>query len=319
MSGGRSLRLRTPLNPGWSLDTPRLCPVPEIAGILLTIDLLFRGQDTKLEERSMNKASAMINGHKLAYALDGDQGKPAVVLSHSLATSMEIWGYQLPLLAHRFRVLLYDLRGHGASEITGDSCTLQELASDVAALLDHLQIPRAAFVGLSIGGMVGQVFALRFPDRLSSLVLCSTGCRAEEQMILTIDERISKVRAGGLQSQVKPTLTRWFTPPFIEEAAGTMAWVSDQILSTSVDGYVGCSRAIQGLDVLDALPAIRAKTLLIPAEQDSGFPESISRKIQQKIAGAELILLKNAAHIGNVERAHAFNEILIDFLSRTLN
>ena len=97
-----------------------------------------------------------------------------------------------------------------------------------------------------------------------------------------------------------------------------MAWVSDLILSTSVEGYVSCCRAIQGLNVIDALPAIRAKTLLIPGEQDSGFPERISRTIQQRISGSELILLRNAAHLGNVEQAHAFNEILIDFLSRTL-
>src|SRR5271166_1260241 len=216
----------------------------------------------------MNKASAMINGYRLSYSQHGDRSRPAVVLCHSLATSMDLWGYQLPLLTHRFRVLLYDLRGHGVSETPSDSCTLQELASDVAALLDHLQIPRAAFVGLSIGGMIGQVFALEFPDKLSSLVLCSTGSQAGEQMKLTIDDRISKVREDGLRSQVKATLGRWFTSRFVEERPGTIAWVSDLILSTSPDGYIGCSRAIQGLNVIDALPAIRAKTLLIPGEHD---------------------------------------------------
>ena len=266
----------------------------------------------------MNKSLAMINGHKLAYSLSGDQSRPVVVLSHSLATSMEIWGYQLPMLTHRFRVLLYDLRGHGASEMPGDSCTLQELASDVAALLDHLEIPSAAFVGLSIGGMIGQVFALQFPDKLSSLVLCSTGSQAGDQMKLTIDDRISKVGEDGLRSQLQATLGRWFTSRFVEERPGTMAWVSDLILSTSPEGYIGCSRAIQSLNTIDALPAIRAKTLLIPGEHDSGFPESISRAIQQKIAGSELILLRNAAHLGNVEQAHSFNEILIDFMTRTL-
>src|ERR1700745_736910 len=216
----------------------------------------------------MHKASARINGYKLAYSQHGDQSRPVVVLSHSLATSMDIWGYQLPLLTHRFRVLLYDLPGHGLSESPNDSCTLPELASDVAALLDQLQIPRAAFVGLSIGGMIGQVFAIQFPDKLSSLVLCSTGCQADEQMKVALEDRIGKVRAGGLQSQVEPTLSRWFTSRFIQEQPVSMAWVSDLILSTSVQGYVSCCRAIQSLNVIDALPAIRAKTLLIPGEQD---------------------------------------------------
>ena len=255
---------------------------------------------------AMNKASAIINGHKLAYAQHGDQGRPVVVLSHSLATSMEVWGYQLPLLTQRFRVLLYDIRGHGGSESPGDSWTLQELASDVAALLDHLQIPRATFVGLSIGGMIGQIFALQFPEKLSSLILCSTGCQAEEPMKLALEDRINKVRAAGLQSQVEPTLARWFTPRFIEQSPGTMAWVSNLIRSTSVDGFVGCCRAIQGLNVIDSLPAIRAKTLLIPGEHDAGFPEKISRTIQQKIEGAELAAAERCGPYGKRRASSRF-------------
>lgn len=266
----------------------------------------------------MSRASATINGYKLAYRLEGNQRGPVVVLSHALATSMDIWGYQLPLLMRRFRVLLYDLRGHGGSESPGASYTLEELASDVAALLEHLEIPRAAFVGVSIGGMIGQIFALQFPDKLSSLVLCSTGSQTEQQGKNTLEDRINKVRSEGLQTQIQPTLARWFSPRFIEEAPHTMAWVSDLILSTSVEGYVGCCRAVQGLDITEALSAIQARTLLISGEQDLGFPERISRAIQQRVAGSELVVLRDAAHLGNVERAHAFNEILAGFLNRTL-
>jgi 3-oxoadipate enol-lactonase len=269
--------------------------------------------------QTMNRASATINGYKLAYRLEGDQRQPVVVLSHALATSMDIWGYQLPPLTRRFRVLLYDLRGHGASESPAVGCTLEELASDVAALLEYLEIPRAAFVGLSIGGMIGQTFALQFPDKLSSLVLCSTGSRTEEQGKNMLEDRINKVRKDGLQSQVEPTLARWFSARFMEENPHTMEWVADQILSTSVEGYVACCRAVQGLNTTEALSAIRAKTFLIPCEQDLGFPERISRAIQQRVAGSELVLLKDAAHLGNVERAHAFNEILAGFLYRTLS
>jgi 3-oxoadipate enol-lactonase len=258
---------------------------------------------------------ANINGYQLAYSLQGDRRRPTVVLSHSLATSMDMWAYQLPLLTHRYSVLLYDLRGHGRSAAPGDSYTLQELASDVEALLDHLQISRATFVGLSIGGMIGQVFALRYPSKLSGLVLCSTASRTEQQGKATIDERINTVRAEGLKSQVHSTLTRWFSPRFIEESPATTAWISDMILGTSVDGYVGCGRAIQGLDASQALSEVRAKTLIIPGELDLGFPEKTSRAIQERIANSRLILLKGAAHLGNVEQAHQFNEILLEFLS----
>jgi 3-oxoadipate enol-lactonase len=267
-------------------------------------------------EDTMTRSSATINGYEIAYSLHGDQHRPVVVLSHALATSMDIWAYQLPLLAHRFRVLLYDLRGHGRSAAPGDSYTMHALASDLGALLDHLKISRATFVGLSIGGMVGQVFALEYPDKLSGLVLCSTGSRTEQQAKATIEERINKVRAEGLKSQIPSTLARWFSSKFLEEAPATMDWVSDLILATSVDGYTGCCRALQSLDVTDALSEIQVKTLIIPGEHDLAFPERVGRAIQQKIADSTLIPLKGAAHLGNVEQPHLFNEILLDFLGR---
>jgi 3-oxoadipate enol-lactonase len=264
----------------------------------------------------MTTTSATINGYQLAYSLQGDSHRPVVVLSHALATSMEIWAYQLPLLAHRYRVLCYDLRGHGRSAAPGSSYTLEELASDVAGLLDQLQIPRATFVGLSIGGMIGQVFALQYPGKLSGLVLCSTGSRTEPQAKATIEDRIQKVRAEGIQGQVQPTLGRWFSPKFVKEYPAAVAWVADLILATSADGYAGCGRAIQGLDVTDALSAVRAKTLIIASELDLAFPEKVSRAIQERIPQSEFNLLPGAAHLGNVEKAHYFNEILLDFLDR---
>jgi 3-oxoadipate enol-lactonase len=267
-------------------------------------------------EDTMTRSSATINGYEIAYSLHGDQNRPVVVLSHALATSMDIWAYQLPLLAHRFRILLYDLRGHGRSAAPGDSYTMHELASDLAALLDYLKISRVTFVGLSIGGMVGQAFALRYPAKLSGLVLCSTGSRTEQQAKATIEERINKVRTEGLKGQVPATLTRWFSAEFMEEAPATMAWVSDLILGTSVDGYTGCARALQGLDFTEALSEVQIKTLIIPGEHDLAFPERVSRAIQQKISGSDLVLLKGAAHLGNVERPQRFNEILLDFLGR---
>lgn len=262
----------------------------------------------------MTRSYATINGFDLAYSVHGDARRPVVVLSHALATSMELWGYQIPLLASHFRVVLYDLRGHGKSGTPGDVCTLAALASDVAGLLDHLKIPRASFVGLSIGGMVGQHLALQFPDKVTALVLCSTGGRTEPEARLTLGERIDKVRSDGLKSQLDATLARWFTPRFIEEAPETIAWVSQLILGTSIDGFVGCARAVQGLDIIGSLGQVRARTLLIPGEFDLAFPEKVSRAIQQKIPNADVVVLNGAAHIGNVEQAHRFNEILMHFL-----
>jgi 3-oxoadipate enol-lactonase len=190
------------------------------------------------------------------------------------------------------------------------------LASDVAKLIEHLNIGRIAFVGLSIGGMIGQQFALDYPDRLWGLVLSSTGSATDEKARSILEERIGIVRTEGLDGQVLPTLKRWFTNRFIDEAPCTMHWVSDLILSTSLEGYTGCCRALQELDFTNQLARVRTGTLLIPGAQDAGFPEKSSRIIQDQIPGSELTVLSGAAHLGCVERAHAFNEILVPFLSR---
>jgi 3-oxoadipate enol-lactonase len=229
---------------------------------------------------------------------------------------MEIWGYQLPLLRSRFRVLLYDIRGHGRSAAPGNDYTLEALAADVANLLDYLGIPRVAFVGLSIGGTIAQAFALNYPERISALVLCSTGSETGAQAKLNIEQRIKAVLAEGMGTQVEAAIRRWFGSDFITAAPATVAWVSDLIRSTLIGGFVGCCRALQGLSLTDRLGQIRAKTLLIPGELDQGFPPSVSQVIHQQIAGSELKVLPGAAHLGNVERAHAFNEILVEFLER---
>ena len=264
----------------------------------------------------MKKEFARINDCKIAYALQGNNRLPVVVLSHALATRGELWSYQLPVLSSRFCVLTYDIRGHGESEAGGESYTFPLLASDVAKLLEHLNIARIAFVGLSIGGMIGQQFALDYPDRLWGLVLCSTGSATDEKAKSILEERVVRVRTEGLDGQVRPTLERWFTNRFIEEAPCTMHWVSDLILSTSVRGYAGCCRALQELDFTNRLTRVRTRALLIPGAEDAAFPERSSRIIQDQIPGSELTVLSGAAHLGCVERAHAFNEILVPFLSR---
>jgi 3-oxoadipate enol-lactonase len=266
----------------------------------------------------MKREFATINNCKIAYTLQGNNRLPVVVLSHALATRAEIWGYQLPLLTNRFRVLTYDIRGHGESEAAGDSYTFPLLASDVAALLDYLKITRTAFVGLSIGGMIGQQFALNYPEKLWGLVLCSTGSVTDKKGEVILEERIGKVRAEGLSDQVAPTLKRWFTNRFIEEAPNTISWVSDLILSASVKGYIGCCRALQTLDLTNQLSRIQTRTLLIPGAEDPAFPERASRIIQDQIPKSEVTILHNAAHLGCVERAHTFNEILVPFLFRIL-
>jgi 3-oxoadipate enol-lactonase len=266
----------------------------------------------------MKKHFAQINGCRLGFASEGTERAPAVMLSHALATRAEVWGYQLPLLSRHFRVILYDIRGHGESEASGDRYSLEELANDVERLLDHLSIERAAFVGISLGGMIGQVLALAAPERLSALALCCTGSEANEAMRANFDQRIETVRLKGMESQIEPTLARWFSLEFLQTAPRTVAWIAELIRTTSPDGFVGCCRALQNLNVTERLREIRVPTLLIPGEKDQGFPPAVAESIRDRIHGSKLQILRRAAHLGIVEQAHSFNEILLPFLAEHL-
>jgi 3-oxoadipate enol-lactonase len=266
----------------------------------------------------MKKDFTQINGYRLSFASIGAEIAPAVVLSHALATRAEVWGYQLPLLSRHFRVILYDVRGHGESEASGDNWSLEELANDIVKLLDHLSIARAGLVGLSLGGMIGQVLALTAPERLSALALCSTGSEANEATQANFELRIEAVRLKGMESQVEPTLARWFSAEFLRSAPETIAWIGDLIRTTSPDGFIGCCRALQKLNVTERLKQIKVPTLLIPGEKDPSFPPPVSEAMRERIGGSRLEILKGAAHLGIVEEAHRFNEILLPFLAEHL-
>jgi 3-oxoadipate enol-lactonase len=261
------------------------------------------------------KQKTEIRGRNIAYALLGAENAPVVVLGHALGANSLIWGYQLPLLAARFRVLVYDLPGHGESDPPVGQDSFDDFAHDLAALLDRTGISRATLVGLSIGGMVAQHFALLYPDRLQALVLCSTGCQTNEAGKKIFEDRIAQVNEGGIDTQVENSISRWFTPQFASAAPATIEWVKWMYRKTSPAGFINGCRAIQDLDTLDLLSNVAGPTLLIPGELDQGFPESVSRTMQSRIKSAQLKVLTGAAHIGNVEFPHRFNEILFEFLA----
>jgi 3-oxoadipate enol-lactonase len=264
----------------------------------------------------MNRQFAHVNGSRLSYVLEGAPGRSVVLLSHPLGANLDIWGYQVPLLRPSFQLLRLDLRGHGRSDAPPEAYRLQDLAADVAGLLDHLGILQVTFVGLSVGGMIAQVFALEHPDRVSALVLCSTGSKTEQPARENLDRRIARAEADGMASQVEGTLQNWFTPPFLASSPVTTGWVADLIRSTSVTGFVRCCRAIQELDVSARLPEIQKPTLIMPGTEDRNFTVALAEQLHGQIKGSELKPLQGAAHLGNVEQAHAFNEALLAFLNR---
>ena len=257
-----------------------------------------------------------VNGNAVNYELSGPDNATVVMLSHSLAASLAMWEPQMAALTARYRVLRYDLRGHGLSDAPSGPYTFDNLADDALGLLHGLNIKRCHFVGLSIGGMIGQALGLRAAPEIASLTLCATSSRMPAEMQSVWDARIAQTRAQGVGSIANGTMERWFTPPFHTAHAETIAEVGAMIAGTSAEGFAGCASAIKTLNFTDQLKKISLPTLLIVGRDDPGTPVAASEAIQREIKGAELVVLENAMHICNIEQAEAFNKALLGFLDR---
>ena len=254
------------------------------------------------------------NGIQIHYELTGKEDGPVVVLSHSLGSSLSMWDPQMDSLRPHFRVLRYDTRGHGDSEVAGGAYTLELLVEDAIGLFDALNISRVHWVGLSMGGMIGQGIALRYADRLQSLILCDTAALISEEAQPLWQERIDTARDKGVRALVDASMERWFTPSFVSQASQMLARVREQFLATPVDGFIGCIEAIRRLNYLDRLEEIKIPTLIIVGEDDPGTPVSASQAMHGRILNSRLVIVPSAQHLSNVERPEVFNTALLQFL-----
>ncbi len=254
------------------------------------------------------------NGIEMSYELGGKEGAPIVILSHSLGSSLAMWEPQMDVLSAHFRVLRYDTRGHGKTQAPKGAYSFNLLALDAVALMDALDLEEAHWVGLSMGGMIGQALALSHPERITSLALCDTAAALPADAQAVWVERIRTAQGKGLAALVDGTMERWFTPPFLEMNPPLVRRIRELFLSTPVDGYVGCSEAIRRLDHLERLQKIDRPTLILVGSEDQGTPVSASEAMKERIRGARLYVIPSAAHLSNIEQQEVFNRELVAFL-----
>jgi 3-oxoadipate enol-lactonase len=252
------------------------------------------------------------NGIDINCAITGSG--PVVVFAHSLATDLSMWDGQVAALADHYTVLRFDSRGHGGSSAPGGEYTWELLCDDVLGLLDALGMDCIHYVGLSMGGMLGQHLALRAPDRIASLTLACTASRFPHGAGAVWPERIAAVRALGMQSQVEATLTRWFTAAYRAAHPDVMARIGTMIAATPPAGYIGWAHAIPNIDVTNRLGEIRCPTLVIAGAEDPSTPPALQEIITAVIPGARLEIIPSAAHLANIEQEAIFNTLIGEFL-----
>jgi 3-oxoadipate enol-lactonase len=248
----------------------------------------------------------MGDGCHIHHRFDGPEGAPVVLLSHSLGANMAMWDPQMEALTSRYRVLRYDLRGHGGSAVPAGAYSLDRLGRDVVELLDSVAIERVHYCGLSLGGMIGQWLGVRAAERLHSLTLANTSAYMGPPT--SWDERMTAVRTSGMAAMRETILARWFTASFADTAAaGAM------IEATDPQGYAGCCAAIRDMDMRRLGGLIATPTLVIGGLHDPATPPDHASALHLQIAGSKLVML-DSAHLSNIERTADFNTALLNFL-----
>lgn len=253
---------------------------------------------------------AKVNGIEIYYEVHGREGAPWLVLSHSLACTVRMWDPQLEAFKDRYRMLAYDMRGHGQTTAPGGAYTLDMLADDVFGLVKSLKIEKASYCGLSIGGMIGQTIAIRGAGPFERMVLADTTHAQPPEALQQWEERIRIAESKGMAALVDSTMERWFTPAFRSSPAAKK--IAGLIAATPVAGYVGCGRAIMGLNTTARLKDIKVPVLAITGNEDGAAPGT--RYIGENVPGAKFVGIPQASHIANVEQTEAFNRALRDFL-----
>jgi len=266
----------------------------------------------------MTMKTARVNGTDVAYSIEAGAkpGRQWLVFSHSLAADSSMWWPQLDAFSAAFNVLRYDTRGHGGSSAPEGPYSLEQLADDLLQLLPAVGIERCHFVGLSMGGMIGQTAVLRDPRPFQSLVLADTSSRIPPEAHPVWESRIAAVSTPAGMAAVAPaTLERWFTAPFREREPQTVARIDKQIRATPIAGYIGCSRAIMQLNVTERLGKIACPVLVLVGDQDPGTPPAMAEAIARAIPGARLEVIAQAAHLANIEQPGQFNALMQRFYS----
>jgi 3-oxoadipate enol-lactonase len=251
----------------------------------------------------------------LHHTVAGPQDGPPLLLAGSLGTNLSMWQPQIHELGRRFRVIAFDQRGHGSSPAPPPPYSIADLGADVIGLMDQLGIERAAYVGISIGGMAGIWLGANAGERLDHLVLMCTSAYAPPELRWL--DRAAAVRAAGTTATIADAVVeRWFTPAWTLAHPDAVAAHKAMIVATDPEGYCGCCEAIAAMDLRDCLPRISVPTLVISARDDLALPPEHQQLIAEAIPTARLELIADAAHIASAERPDVVNHLIEEHLSR---
>jgi len=253
------------------------------------------------------------NGITFNCQIDGARGSPWLIFSNSLATNLSMWDLQARALSPRYQILRYDQRGHGKTEAPEGRYAFATLLADVIALMDALEIRRANFCGLSLGGATALGLAEQHPDRIERAIVCDSPCASTPASAKQWEERIAVAKANGMEALVEPTLQRWFPPDVYGANAPAVAKVRDMVKSTPMNGFVGCCAALGDHNFRSAVANVSRPVLFMVGEKDP--PNAAMREMNKELAGSRFVEIAGAGHISNMEQPDVFTTALEKFLN----
>jgi 3-oxoadipate enol-lactonase len=254
---------------------------------------------------------AEIGGVVHHYLVEGRDRAPALVFCNSLGTDLRVWDALIPRFLNHFRVVRYDKRGHGLSDVLEPPYSIDDLVQDLVGLLAALSINEAVVCGISIGGLIAQRFASTHPHRVRALVLCDTGARIGS--FASWEERIAAVQSSGLKLLAGPSMERWFTQDYRERCPTEVRGYSNMLLRTSVEGYIGACCALRDADLTSEASRIKQPTLVLGGERDVATPPELGQQLARLIPRADFSLIQRAAHLPCIEQPEAVVERMMRF------
>ena len=259
----------------------------------------------------MDRHGAISDGARIDYSVAGAAIAPTLLFINSIATTRELWARQVPRLSKSFRVITYDARGHGYSQVTAGNYTIEQLGRDALAILDHAGAESAHVCGISLGGITAMWMGIHAPRRITSLVLANTAARIGSVEMWA--ERIAFVKQQGMATLADLTMPRWFTDEFRRREPQTVEQFRAMVASCPKDGYLSCCAALRDEDLREAIAGIRCPVLCVAGSADPATPPEAVQLIHERIAGSKMVLL-DAAHLTNVEQDRAFTSAVMEFI-----
>jgi 3-oxoadipate enol-lactonase len=253
-----------------------------------------------------------VKGCQLAYREDGPANGPVIILSNSLMSNLSMWDSNIGSLTDQYRVIRYDTRGHGQSEVTPGPYSISMLAEDLVGLMDALHISKAHLVGLSMGGMICQYVGANFPDRVLSLSLCDTASEMPPRSLW--EERFALCAKEGIAGLVEGTIKRWFVADFIKQSPLEIDKVKEMIMTTPQNGYINCASAVRDMAQTTMLLKITAPTLILVGRDDPACTVNQAIVLQRMITHATMKIIDDAAHLSNIEKPEEFNQSIRQFI-----